>query len=75
MPTGQRDRFDSFNRADVHATVSHILGLKSTRPSRQKLAMKYSRDVLKAIVSGECTDPVFASRQIFKLWRKLGLLR
>jgi hypothetical protein len=26
--------------------------------------------------AGECTDPQFAARQLFKLWwRKLGLLR
>ncbi len=63
---------DRYARSDVKQTVSHILGLRSKRPARQKLAMQFSRDLLKAIVAGECTDPKFASRQ---LWRKLGLLR
>jgi hypothetical protein len=66
---------DRYARSDVQRTVSHILGLGGTRPARQKRAMQYSRDVLKAIVTGKCTDPKFAARQLFKLWRKLGLLR
>jgi hypothetical protein len=66
---------DRYARSDVRQTVSSILGLHGRRPARQKLAMQYSRDVLKAIVAGECTDPKFAARQLFKLWRKLGLLR
>ena len=66
---------DRYARSDVQQTVSHILGLRGTLPARRKRAMEYSRDVLKAIVTGECTDPKFASRQLFKLWRKLGLLR
>jgi len=66
---------DRYAGSDVRQTVSYILGLGGRRPARQKRAMQYSRDVLKAIVAGECTDPKFASHQLFKLWRKLGLLR
>ena len=66
---------DRYARSDVQRTVSHILELSTTRPARQKRAMQYSPDVLKAIVAGGCTNPKFAARPLFKLWRKLGLLR
>ena len=61
-------------RSDVKQRVSYILALRSKRLVRQKLAMQFSRDLVKAIVARDCTDPEFASRQLFKLWRKLGFL-
>jgi len=36
--------------------------------------MEYSQEVLKAIAAGKCTDVKFAVKQLFKLWKKLGLL-
>ncbi len=48
---------DRCARSDVQRTISHILELSTTRPARQKRAMQYSREVLQAIVAGECTDP------------------
>ena len=66
---------DRYTRIEVGRTVSRILETENTLTTRRRRAMEFSRDVIKAIAAGECTDPKFAARQLFKLWRKLGILR
>ena len=63
-----------YSESDVKATVTHILDGKSIVRVKKRRAMEYSRDVLKAIVRGQC-HAKSAVPQLFKLWRKTGLLR
>jgi hypothetical protein len=65
---------ERYTRIEVSRGVSRILEAESTLATRRRRAMEYSRDVIKAIAAGGCTDPKFAARQVFKLWRKLGIL-
>ena len=65
---------ERISRSDIQTTITSIVAGPGPRTHRRRRAMEYSRDVLKAIAAGTCTDVKFAVKQLFKLWRKLGLL-
>ncbi len=66
--------YERFSKSDVEHTVIHILAAESPVRVKRRRAMDYSREVLKAIVRGEC-HAKSAVPQLFKLWRKTGILR
>ncbi len=65
---------ERISQSDIRTTVTHIVGGPGPRTHRRRRAMEYSQEVLKAIAAGKCTDVKFAVKQLFKLWKKLGLL-
>ena len=68
------ETYERFSKSDIERTVTHILAAESPVRVKQRRAMEYSRDVLKAIVRDEC-HAKSAVPQLFKLWRKTGILR
>jgi hypothetical protein len=66
--------YERYSKSDIESTVVHILGAESPVRVKRRRAMEYSRDVLKAMVRGEC-HAKSAVPQLLKLWRKTGILR
>ena len=71
---GKVQTYERFSNSDIESTVTHILGAESAVRVKQKRAMEYSRDVLKAMVRGDC-HPKSAAHSLLRLWRKTGLTR
>lgn len=46
-----------------------------TSEGRKRLAKQFTREVLQAIASGQCTDRKYSAREVLKLWRRVGLIR
>jgi len=66
--------YERYSQSDIKGTVTSILAANCLLRVKRRRAMEYSRDVLKAIVRGEC-HAKSAVPQLFRLWRKTGTLR
>ena len=58
--------YDRYRQSDIYGTVTSILRANSLGRVKRRRAMEYSRDVLKAIVRGECHTKS-AVPQLFRL--------